>query len=524
MDGSHSRRVEFFPQAERSFLDVPPVSTIPAGLEESLLAQLPEDGQDGALLSYLKKNRQGAEPDPSPRARSGEGSAEPPGPTIRGGGNRQSAGLDVALWGGVDGLEGTLFGKFTESYGVLELALEKARQAALEKCGDRTVQGLGWCGVVQAKGHRWANTFFHWVVEWDGIKISLAKSDQSERCPIAKVKISSLKLMRHGAEQSWAEAMRMLELMGLVVESSTLYRYDVCLDLPGVPVGPYCEAVSDGQAVRRIRSRASFDKNADGTWQGVSVGTREGVRVVIYDKLQELIDHGGPEAEAKTEVLVEQRWGCLPACATRVEFQIRGEWLRRRWENCASVEQALAVLPEVTAYLVNGFFRIVDGAPDRDNNNQTRAPLSPIWRQVVEGFVGFLGAATKELVKVEKRGRVTKAAALKRLVRSAIQVAAFTPERAVSREEFLQLVAEELNLALPFNDDRRLMILQDIWNDWEARGVLAAWNLEKPQLQLSSCPRNVDWMDEYVAGGEWQNLLWGEETGLGGSPGGDAFP
>jgi hypothetical protein len=377
----------------------------------------------------------------------------------------------LAASGGCDKLEATVYGEYSEDYANWEKELEAAR-VENEKGGRGLVPGQGFCLDVRAKGHRWANTFFSWVGEYDGLKISLRRSDMSDKCPVAKIEVSSLKLMREGHRAPWEQALRILRELGIVVRYNRVFQVDVCLDLAGVPVAPYCEAIFNGQAVSRIRSRASFYKGPRGEWTGISLGDRKGVQLTIYDKLAELVERGDDEAEAKMEVLIQDRWGVLPDEATRVEFKIRGEWLRQKWGGVQTVEEVFDRLPAITEHLVQNFFRIVDGVPDRGNRNQSREELSPLWWEVVNGFVGWLGRAVVELEKkkLEPNGAYAKARAEERLVGNLCSVLAFTPEYATNPKAALDLLLEVMRLKLsPIVLRQRI---QPVWDKWRRDGVL----------------------------------------------------
>jgi hypothetical protein len=376
-------------------------------------------------------------------------------------------------------LESTIYGSFDPSYTARESAFEAAREAAASRVGDAVVEVDGAALLFQARGHRWGAGFFSWVCEYDGIRYSLAKSSQSNKCPVAKIQISSLKLTRDGVIVAWQQALRTLKHLGVIVYSNTLYRLDACLDLPGVDVGLFCEAISHGEVISRVKSQASFNKSAKGEWQGCAIGNRKGVRIVFYDKIEELKAHPGIESEAKREVLIQQRWGVAPERATRVEFQIRGEWLRQRYQGLRSVEDVLGRLADVVAFLATGFFRIVDGEVDRDNNNQSRAEVSPMWNRVIEGFCDWAGGDAAQLIKVEKKP-ANREKAIKRLLSSAVSVAAFSPGYVCSRETFLQRVIDELVHALPSEEEliKKLWVKQDVL---DAKGVFGVFTFDDLQ-------------------------------------------
>lgn len=388
-----------------------------------------------------------------------------PGPCITGTATRQSSPLEA--WecsGGVDKLVVTIFGFFGPDAEAIAGQLEQARQNVAQKKGSGFVNVFGASLILGPQGHRWANTFMPWVGEYDGIKYSIARWNQSDKCPVAKVEIGSLKLMRDGHRYAWEQALRTLEQLGIRVVEGSVTRIDVCIDQAGVPVAPYCEAIFNEQVISRIRSKAGFNKNEDGSWQGCSVGTSDGVRVSIYDKVRELHDKGGDQEEPKREVLIQRRWGYDADVATRVEFQMSGKWLRSRWKNVKTVEEVFDRLDSIMDYLVNGFFRLVDGEVDRENRNQSRdCPMSPLWQRVVDGFVEALEQNKKVLEKIDPKLPNMKKR-VQRLVSAALSICKLTPDYFEEEHQVLERTLNVLASALHDTDWRAVLI-----QEWDRR-------------------------------------------------------
>lgn len=393
--------------------------------------------------------------------------------------------------GGLDMLEVTCYGAFSWRYSETEQKLEAGRQARID--GRRClVDVLGASLYVRERGHRWGAAFFPWVADYDGITVSLNRQHNKSNVPVAKVQIGSLKLTKDGHRAAWKHALRILEELGIEVTDTSVARLDICIDQAGVKVDPYCEAIFNRQVITRIKSQATFYRSAvDGVWAGVSVGARSDVHLRIYDKLAELA-RGGPEAAAKLAALIERRWGCVPECATRVEFQVKGQWLRDKWSNCRTVEQVFDRLDSIVAYLCEQYFRLVDGDVDRANNNQDRAEVSPLWGQVTESFLDWVDKASIELVKLEKKP-VDRSKAGRRLFSAALGVAALAPGRVVDRVSFLQEVCDVLIKNMPPEWEWQNK-LRERWDKMQASGAASVFTFEE-MVPRFSCGYEISLTD-----------------------------
>ncbi len=345
--------------------------------------------------------------------------------------------------GGVDYLEVTVWGWHRACYDESMELLEAARVSQHQTRDGGYVEVQGATLIVRERGHRWGSTFFPWVADYDGITFSFARKDQGKKCFQAKVQIGSLKLMRDGHRAAWAQAVRILEEVGIVVDRTNVARIDLCVDLPGVSVDPFCDAVYGKEVISRIKSQVAFYRKHTGEWSGCAVGTRASVHLRIYDKIEELKTRSVAERTAKEYVLIERRWGVMPEKATRVEFQIKGEWLKRKWKDCAQIGEVFDKLGGISEYLFRQYFRLVDGEVDRENKNQSKTVTLELWEKVTAMQLEWVGRVAIPLAKMEKKP-VDRSRQVKRFFSSALAVAATHPNRGTSRQDFLQLMLETL--------------------------------------------------------------------------------
>lgn len=399
--------------------------------------------------------------------------------------------------GGVDLLEVSIFGWFRD-FDKLAKTLEAGRCAAMTKTASRRVDVASASLYLREKGHRWGNTFLSWVGEYDGITISIGRPSKSKRVPVAKVQIGSLKLMRDGHRAAWAHALRILDGLGIVVDRATVARIDLCADLPHVDCAGYVQAVLERRYVTRLKSQSAFYRAEDHGWTGVGIGKRGRVFLRLYDKVREIDDKSGPEREAKLFVLQERRWGGACVKATRAEFQIGGQWLRDRWNHCATVEEVFDRLASITEYLVTDYFRLTTYEPDRENNNQNLAPASPEWQAVVEAFQ-WTEEEIMELQPLEVKP-VDRKRFDERLKNAALALAkSLGPGVVYDATTFVQGVVDSLVRTMPPSWEIRATVGR-AWEETRAAGLDGVADFSAPD-QLSpgwvvTLTPEGDWPDE----------------------------
>jgi hypothetical protein len=110
---------------------------------------------------------------------------------------------------------------------------------------------------------------------------------------------------------------------------------------------------------------------------GLTVG--KGTLIRIYDKIAELKYRSN---QSKELMMMEFRWGgCRPEKATRVEVQIRRDWLKVH--GIDSFQDFVECQGDVVEYFLTCWFRILARAP-RDKHKE-RIPTEKNWALMVEG-------------------------------------------------------------------------------------------------------------------------------------------
>jgi hypothetical protein len=107
----------------------------------------------------------------------------------------------------------------------------------------------------------------------------------------------------------------------------------------------------------------------------------------IYDKLAETIKCANA---LKRFAMMERRWGgIMPGEAVRVEFEIRRQALKDR--GIDSVNDYCTKRPDLVYYLADEWFRFTADIVDRENKNQSRAKVLPLWKEVQAAFQSWAG-------------------------------------------------------------------------------------------------------------------------------------
>jgi len=106
----------------------------------------------------------------------------------------------------------------------------------------------------------------------------------------------------------------------------------------------------------------------------------------IYDKQREVLKK---QDQTKLQLLIDNRWGCLPEQATRVEFQVRSEVLREL--RIVSFADLCDKLEALLNYLVSEWLRFADRPIDKRNKHQSRCGISALWQKVQGTFETWAG-------------------------------------------------------------------------------------------------------------------------------------
>ncbi|MCB9927028.1 MAG: hypothetical protein H6822_33120 [Planctomycetaceae bacterium] len=339
--------------------------------------------------------------------------------------------------GGIDTFEVSVFGTWNESlWPRFVEEWDRARQQAEELSGDGVpcLTRDGTAYLMHPAGQR-HGVYCRWVIEFEGWTVAIVnRQAESEHSLSVFLKIGSVALMRDGAWYSWVRVRGFLESLGFRISKAVPGRVDVCADIAGVSVVEFSEAFWAGRVIKRAKNYGVHGKGTPGPKTSTGFTSGKGIQIRVYDKLYETKDD-----PVKQAVLIEKRWGGVPECATRVEFQLRRDALRDEWD-INTVEDLFAKLPIITAWLTEEWFRLVEEF-DRENRNHERAEVLGCWKRVQEAFRAWTGR--KEGTKPKRVTRPPDFSQLrKQLLGVASTIAAGMGKRFEEGGEMLQWLYE----------------------------------------------------------------------------------
>lgn len=280
----------------------------------------------------------------------------------------------------------------------LEAFLKKLEQAqkGLQISGEELAEVTGPNGEtlgVKRKGFMRGPWYFPVQFQWRGITVGVRAQDVPDGGAQVFYKVSSYTLMAIGPTESKRLLVDLFARLGFTLGQETVARADACIDVADIPPHLICMRILDKARVSVPRLFQYHER--EGLLNGVSIGKTD-VKLRIYDKKAELEDK--PDAD-KQAILEKTRWGKECEFATRVEFQLRREILREKW-NVTDLEDLLAKMPVIMEYLTGEWFRITDKpvtVSDRENKHQGRYDVWGTWQDIANIFQEVFAVAVQSL-------------------------------------------------------------------------------------------------------------------------------
>lgn len=269
--------------------------------------------------------------------------------------------------------------------------LEEGRETAqkLEQPIPLTLPGLDGDErvYIEPYGARRGGRSCRWVLTWQGCEIAVCDSLGDGEHFNVFFRHGSAKLMASGLLGTHTDLLAIVKAMGGEVAGESVSRADICVDLAGEEVDTLAKILQTHLVCRAHGKSVNYGKGFKANC--VTIGQR-GAKVYLrmYDKVQELKAHPDP---VKEQLLIERRWGGeKPEAAMRVEFELRGELLRRF--NIRTVAELAERVNEVSHWLLVAWIRFAAEEVDRENNHQSRASeLHPLWEKTCAAFAAWCG-------------------------------------------------------------------------------------------------------------------------------------
>jgi hypothetical protein len=283
------------------------------------------------------------------------------------------------------------------SFDELAQRLDRAQEAAAKNLkGDDELQFgdvrflVAGRGARQGRGDKSIHMRWRLVAENGLVLLLLNRATSHETLPNVSARATSLMMMQLGFMQVWQLMQYCIEAMGGEIVGDKISRVDPCVDLPGTAIEEFVRPFQQDWFVSRTRSHANY---AVGVFMNEYMQGRQHTGFTfgkspmmcrVYDKLVE-----SRRDENKLAVLKAMRWGGLPECATRVEFQIERAKLKQFGVD--TVADWIAMRADVLDELTTSWLRLTAGPVDR--RNAKRAPIHPVWELTRTAFFEAYGKA-----------------------------------------------------------------------------------------------------------------------------------
>ena len=242
------------------------------------------------------------------------------------------------------------------------------------------------------------DSYMEYVLTWQGVKVGLSPRQSTTR------QLYNHKLIASGQpctilglpaiQKFQAE---IISALGGEIIDGWFKRIDVCLDIAHKPLMTILlSSMREGRYITSSRTPIAF-------YPTCFEIASQGIRLRVYEKLTAMQIH--KHNDAYRAAMRRRSGGAEPQHATRVEYQLRKEWLDAL--NLDTVPRVLARLHEVVAACTadgpRSFFRMTKKYPDAKNGNHSRAKTDPVWEWIISAMREGSSDIMSPPVRVKKR-------------------------------------------------------------------------------------------------------------------------
>jgi len=248
--------------------------------------------------------------------------------------------------------------------------------------------------IVSASGAREGasgkGSWMRWKLKSEnGVTVLIMNRDEAHKTqPNMTIRAPSLVLMQFGIEQLWGMVRYWVDSMGAELVANKVSRVDPCVDLVDVPMCEFMDPYRAGWIVTRAHRRSEHDLGLrmgshyiGSRPSGFSVG-KYPTMLRVYDKITEC-----SRDPLKLALLMANRWGKVPECATRVELELGRERLKRLGVD--SIDDWLEKRAAICEKMTREWCRLTAGPVDR--NHADRSEMHSIWERTREAFARWCG-------------------------------------------------------------------------------------------------------------------------------------
>ena len=294
---------------------------------------------------------------------------------------------------------------------------------------------MGGSATVGPSGLLAGGAYFAYKLAYDEVTIFIAERESPHKTyPSVSVTISGNGCLYPGATECCEKANRMIEALGGKIVRNKLSRVDICLDMPEVEIDPLDRAFLEDRDICRAVAKARHS----GTGVTVTLG-KSPLMCRIYDKKAEVELKANPYRNLCMRVY---RWKSpeMPSAATRVEFELRREALKER--GIDTVEDYYAKRADLVHYLTHNWLRFTANKVDRENKNQSKARMLPLWNKVRKVFKRWAGEPVGRSLEPLPKGRANVSNLMKQALGVVQAAAGFQGKEIADRDGLIAYMQE----------------------------------------------------------------------------------
>lgn len=281
------------------------------------------------------------------------------------------------------------------NWSMLRPRLQQAKLAAEHQARKR---GKG-CNLLHAKpfeynvmangkrrGNKHKGQYFSFILECNELEVLIMDTGGSEGYPWnVVITAPGRACLNHGGLGSLKLMRAMINALGGTINDELLSRVDMCLDVTGVRIDPFYNAVRDHRFIAGHKEVTEIESNS----RTIRIGKRP-LSMTIYDKLAEVRSKRDP---GLMELMQKRRWGDGdPDAAIRCEFSIGRAVLKGK--GIKTPDDYFRKRGDLINDLCTRWFRFTDGPVDR--RNTARAKIHPLWMMMCDGFAEWAGKPVGE--------------------------------------------------------------------------------------------------------------------------------
>lgn len=281
-----------------------------------------------------------------------------------------------------------------------QLEAAKVQCQALEQDEIRILLNGNEAVYVQRMGMKRGQggaPYFDYRFIYQGIPICLAqRRSLIGENPNVFVQMRGNECLLHGAREAHKKIGDLLARLGAgELHDEKISRIDLRLDVAGLPVGAFKDLIDDRCFVTRSRLARPWDNRATDVWSGFTIG-KHPRELRGYDKLLQQSRKYNAEV---IQALIDRCYGgSLPDCATRLEWQLGREFLKRY--EIHSLADVQAHLGSLLSQLSTDFFRFTCEPVVSASKHQSRAQVHPLWTAVQTVLLDHAQMPAQKLVPI----------------------------------------------------------------------------------------------------------------------------